>query len=111
MERDQRSRSELRSESDQRLVFDGGFRGREIPIELPRGILVNEKLVRKVIIRQGVRREALEELEQRPSIEDLADKKHALWTRLIGRSVVEADKLSATMRIGDIFRSEIILMP
>ena len=27
-ERDQRSRSELRSESDQRLVFDGSFRGR-----------------------------------------------------------------------------------
>lgn len=53
----------------------------------------------------------LEELEQRPSVEDLADKKHAAWTRLIGRSVVEADKLSATMRIGDIFRSEIILMP
>lgn len=110
-ERDRRSRSELHSESGQRLVFDGNFRGREIPIELPRGIWVNEKPVRKVIIKQGVRREALEELEQTPTVEELADNKNVSWTRLIGRSVVEADELTATIRIGDIFRSEIVLAP
>lgn len=108
-ERDTRSRSELRSDVGQARVFDGIFRGREVVIELPRGILVNERQVRKVIIRQGVNREALEELEQRPTVEDLANKENALWTRLIGRSVVETNKLSATMRIGDIFRSEIVL--
>ncbi|WP_234085955.1 hypothetical protein [Azonexus sp. R2A61] len=110
-ERDQKSRREIRSIVGQRLVFDGNFRGREIPIELPREIWVNEEPVRKVILRQGVCREALEELEQKPSVEDLADNKHVSWTQLIGRNVVETDRLSATMRIGDIFRSEIILAP
>jgi len=108
-ERDKRSRSELSSDVKPSKVFDGNFRGREIAIELPREIWVNEGPVRTVIIKQGVNRDALEELEQRPTVEDLADKENVLWTRLIGRSVVEANKLGATMRIGDIFRSEIIL--
>lgn len=110
-ERDKRARIELSRDVKGTKIFDGNFRGREIAIELPRGIWVDEGPVRKVIIRQGVSREALEELEQRPTVEDLADKTSALWTRLIGRSVMEANKLSATMRIGDIFRSEIILTP
>lgn len=107
-DRDKRSRNELSSDGGQRTVFDENFRGRETTVELPRGIWVDERLVRKVIIRQGVNREALEELEQRPTVEALADKS-VLWTHLIGRSVVKANKLSATMYIGDVFRSEIIL--
>lgn len=110
-ERGERSRSELSSDGGQRKIFDGNFRGREVAIELPRGIWVDKSQVRKVIIRQGVNRGALEELEQRPTVEDLADETNVLWTHLMGRSVMEADKLSATMRIGDIFRSEIVLTP
>ncbi len=108
-ERDKRSRSELRDDVEHSNLFDGKFRGREIAIELPRGIMVNGSPVKMVIIRQGVNRDALEELERRPTIEELADEEHASWTRLIGRSVVESDGPFATMRVGEVFRSEIIL--
>lgn len=107
--RDQRSRSELRDEDDHPKMFDGRFRGRETVIELPRGIWVNEAHVKQVVIRQGVNRDALAELEKRPRTEDLADADGAAWTQLMGRSVVESDGMAAMMKIGDVFRSEIIL--
>ena len=108
-ERNERSRSELRDDVEHIDVFDGQFRGREIALELPRGIVVGESPVKRVVIKQGVNREALAELEQRPTVEELADEERAPWTRLIGRSVVTADGPFATMQIGDVFRSEIIL--
>jgi hypothetical protein len=108
-ERDKRSRSELHDDVEHPVVFDQQFRGRELTLELPRGILVNERPVKKVIIRHGVNREALGELEQRPTIGELADEEHAPWTRLIGKSTVKSYELGATMSIGDVFRSEIIL--
>ena len=76
---------------------------------LPREIIANEKPVKNVLIRQGINREALEELEERPTIEDLADKEHAPWTRFIGKSTLITEGSNATMKIGEIFRSEIIL--
>ncbi|MHA6892090.1 hypothetical protein [Ralstonia pseudosolanacearum] len=107
--RDQRSRSELRNEVDHPKVFDGRFRGRETVVELPRGIRVNEADVKQVVIRQGVNRDALGELEEHPTTEDLADRERAPWTQLMGRSIVESDGMAATMKIGEVFRSEIIL--
>jgi hypothetical protein len=107
--RDERSRSELNNTADYSELFNRKFRGRKIEFELPRGIVVNEKPIHKVIIKQGVNREALEELKERPTIEELADKEYAPWTRFIGKSTVKAEGSSATMYIGDMFRSEIIL--
>lgn len=49
------------------------------------------------------------ELEERPTVEDLADADRAPWTKLMGRSIIESDGMAATMKIGDVFRSEIIL--
>ncbi|GJI97637.1 hypothetical protein RugamoR57_43550 [Duganella caerulea] len=109
-EREQRSKSELGDNTQISNVFGNEFRGREIIIELPRGIHVNGKLVKKVLIKQGVNREALEELQERPTVEALADKAHVSWANLLGRSVVESDGPSATMRIGNVFRSELILV-
>jgi hypothetical protein len=109
-EREQRSKSELGDNTQISNVFGNEFRGREIIIELPRGIQVNGNLVKKVLIKQGVNREALEELQERPTVEDLADKAHVSWASLLGRSVVESDGPSATMRIGNVFRSELILV-
>lgn len=54
-------------------------------------------------------RDALAELEERPTVEDLADADRAPWTKLMGRSIIESDGMAATMKIGDVFRSEIIL--
>lgn len=106
-ERDKRSRSELSRGLEEGKVLDGDFRGREVTIELPREVWVNELPVRKVNIRQGVNREALEELADNPTVEDLAGKDNVSWAGRIGRSVVEANNLSAKMSIGSIFRSEI----
>lgn len=108
-ERDKRSRSELLEDVEHKKLFGGQFRGREITLELPRGILVNGNPIKKVIIKQGVNREALEELKQQPTVEELADKEHASWAGLIGRTVVDSDGPHATMDIGNVFRSEIIL--
>ncbi len=52
----------------------------------------------------------MEELEQNPSVEVLADQESAVkWTGVMGRSVVEGQDRSATMRIGSIFRLSIDL--
>ncbi|MDR5879651.1 hypothetical protein [Caballeronia sp. LZ032] len=107
--RDQRSRDELRDEVDHPKVFDGRFRGRETVIELPRGVWVDEEPVKQVVIRQGVNRDALAELEERPTVEDLADRDRAPWTKLMGKSIIESDGMTATMKIGEVFRSEILL--
>jgi len=57
-----------------------------------------------------VNREALEELEQRPSVEVLADQEGTVkWTSRMGKSVVEGQGRAATMRIGSIFRLEVYL--
>jgi hypothetical protein len=108
-DRNERARTELRDALEQSIVFDGKFRGREIALELPRGIVVNGNSVKKVIIKQGVNREALEELAQRPTVEELADDEHAPWTKLIGRSVVKSENSTATMSMGEVFRSQLIL--
>jgi hypothetical protein len=108
-DRDKRSQRELRDEQEHTKLFGGKFRGREIAIELPRGIIVGEGLVKKVIIRQGVNLDALEELEGRPIVDDPLYIEDASWTGLIGRTVVESGGQIATMRVGEVFRSEIIL--
>tara|TARA_R110002072_G_scaffold64_9_gene436 strand:+ start:38514 stop:39605 length:1092 start_codon:yes stop_codon:yes gene_type:complete len=109
-ERDVRSRVELGDDAERRKVFDENYRGREVVIELPREIRVNEERIRTVIVTQGVSREALEELEHRPNVEEPAGEENVSWTGLIGRSAVKTDGLSATLRIGNIFRSEIKLV-
>jgi hypothetical protein len=109
-ERDRRSREEIRGVISRGQSFDGDFRGRETVVVLPREVAVDGRSVRRVVIRQGVNREALEELEQQPSVEVLADQASAVkWTSRIGKSVVEGQGRAATMRIGDIFRLDVDL--
>ncbi len=109
-ERDGRSRDEIRDILSRGQIFDGDFRGRETIVELPREVVVEGKSVKRVVIRQGVNREALEELEQKPSVEELANEKSAVrWTDLVGKSVVESHDRVATMRIGSIFRLDVDL--
>lgn len=107
--RDETSRTELRNEVDHPSLFDGRFRGRETVVALPRGIWINETHVKRVTIKQGVNRDALAQLEERPTIEGLVDKDSAPWVQLMGRSNIESDGITATMKIGELFRSEIIL--
>lgn len=109
-EREQRSKSELRDNAQISNLFGNVFKGREITIELPRGILVNGEFAKKVVIKQGVNRDALEELRERPTVEGPADKTHVSWAGLLGKSIIESDGPTATMRIGSAFRSELILV-
>jgi len=109
-ERDKRSREEIRGVISRGQSFDGDFRGRETVVVLPREVVVDGRSVKRVVIRQGVNREALEELEQQPSVEVLADQASAVkWTNRIGKSVVEGHGRAATMRIGNIFRLDVDL--
>lgn len=109
-ERDRRSRDEIRGVISRGQSFKGDFRGRETVVVLPREVAVDGQSVRRVVIRQGVNRDALEELEQQPSVEVLADQESTVkWTSRMGKSVVEGQGRSATMRIGSIFRLDIDL--
>lgn len=109
-ERDRRSREEIRGVISSGQSFDGDFRGRETVVVLPREVLVGSQSVRRVVVRQGVNREALEELEQKPSVESIADQESGVkWIARMGKSVVESQDRAATMQIGGLFRLEIEL--
>lgn len=108
-ERENRIRTELRDDAHTSLVFGKKFRGREITVELPREISVDGSLVKKIIIKQGVNREVLGEIKARPTLAEPVDDNVA-WASLLGKFSVEADGFSATMRIGDAFRSELTLV-
>lgn len=109
-ERDRRSREEIRGVISSGQSFDGDFKGRETVVVLPREVLVGSQSVRRVVVRQGVNREALEELELKPSVESLADQESGVkWTALMDKSVVESQDFASTLRIGGLFRLEIEL--
>lgn len=82
-EREERSRSEIRDAVDRGIISDGKFRGREIAFELPRGILVNNVAIRKVILKQEINRDALEELEEQPTVEEPINREHNAWASLM----------------------------
>lgn len=109
-ERDRKSRDEIRGVISRGQAFNGNFRGRETVVELPREVLVDGQSIRKVVVRQAVNREALEELEQNPSVEVLANQENTVkWTRLKGESVVEGRDRTAMMHIGRVFRLDVVL--
>lgn len=108
--RDRQSRDEIQRVISRGRAFSKDFCGRETVVELPREVLVDGHSVRRVAIKQGVNREALEELEQTPSVKVLADEENSVsWTGLMGKSVVESQDRFATMRIGRLFRLDIEL--
>ncbi len=108
-ERDQRARVELRDLESHQSIFSKQFIGRQLAIELPRDIMVNEKPVSRVIVKQGINREVLQELRGNPTIDNLADQSDVSWTSMVGRSTVKSDGPTAQMKFGEIFRSELIL--
>lgn len=109
LERDERARRELDDSEHYKPVFDQSFVGRELTFELPRSILVNGKSVNRALLKQGINRDAIGELKKNPSADEVIEQTQSSWTNLIGRNLIKADGPVATMTVGNIFRSELIL--
>lgn len=108
-ERDTRIRSELTEDLSQRQVFEDGFIGRETKLALPRALRIDGVLVTHVIIQQGVNRDAVDELADQPTVTSLLQQASTDWPKLIGRNYTSSDGLSASLRIGKLFKSQIHL--
>lgn len=105
-----RSREEIRRVISRGKSFDGDFRGRETVIVLPRELIFDGQSVTKVVIRQGINREVLEELEQPSKVDVLEEQNSSVqWITRIKKSVVESKGRAAAMHLGTLFRFEIEL--
>lgn len=108
-ERNERARKELEEADLRTAVFGRGFRGRELIFDLPRPIYLNDEPVMRVIVRQGIDEDVLVQLRERPTLEEPSFDTDASWRGRLGRNVVVGDERSATMTIGSLFRSQLIL--
>ena len=107
-ERNERAREELKSRA-RTSRFGEHFLGRELQFALPRPVIVSDVPVQRVIVRQGLQEHAIEELQERPTVEELISESNVEWEADVGRNMLKGDERSAAMTIGDVFRSEIIL--
>lgn len=108
-ERDARARDELGRMERTGVLFDDGYQGRELHFALPRAILVDEKEITRVILRQAVNRDLLVRLREQPTMAEPIFDSYVGMTASDAENVTKGDQRNATMRIGDIFRSEMIL--
>ena len=106
--RDERAREELGSR-ERTVQFAEEYVGRERHFMLPRPVIVDGNPVYRVILRQGLRKEAIEEMQSNPSIDGLVSESGPSWASELGRSVSKGSEGFASMTIGNLFRSEIIL--
>ncbi|WP_212635397.1 hypothetical protein [Rhodobacter capsulatus] len=106
--RDKRAREELGSR-ERTVQFAEKYVGRERQFMLPRPVIVNDKPAYRVILRQGLRKEVLDEMQSNPSIVGHLSESGADWVSELGKSVSRGSEGFASMTIGNVFRSEIIL--
>lgn len=109
--RNAKAREELSLKDNRVILFNDTFIGRETRLELPRAIQIGRHRVSNVIVRQGINREALSELADRPTIESVIQDEKLNWLTLIGKSKTRSDGLGAMLEIGKIFRAQIELRP
>lgn len=108
-DRDRRVRAELDPAERRSKDFEGRYCGRERVIDLPRPVILDDVEVTRAVVRQGIDRDILAELRARPTVEDPIEAAGLDWTGELGRNVVKGDERTATMTIGGVFRSELIL--
>ena len=108
-ERNMRAREDLERAKERTPLFDGQFRGRERSFDLPRSIFVGDYEVNKVIVKQGVKQDVLEEMSERPTIEEPIQSADVSWEGEIDRNIVSGEGRAAKMKIGGLFRSEVFL--
>lgn len=107
-ERDARARAELGQAEKLRTKFDDGYLGRELNIDLPRPIFLGSKPVTRVIVRQGVKHDAIAELREQPTIAEPTYDDSSRWVKEIGSIEIQKDGPSSTFIISGFFRSELI---
>ncbi len=98
-----------RARHSRRHLFDGRYRGREVTFQLPRPIYIHGAAISKVTVRQGINLDALDLLREQPTIETLVDPSRNHWIDMMGINTIHDDEKTATLQIGNIFRSELIL--
>jgi hypothetical protein len=108
-DRDRRVRDELDPGDRRSTIFGGSFRGRERIIYLPRPVVIGDVEVTRAIVRQGVNRQILAQMRAQPTVEELIDGAGIGWAEELGRNAIKGEARAATMTIGAIFRSELIL--
>jgi hypothetical protein len=107
-ERDHRAREEL-NRTEPRFFFDGEYSGRELHFVLPRPIFMDEDQVTRVILRQGINKSFLEQLRERPTLDEPTFDSAIDFGAASDKNISKADERTATMNVGKIFRSELIL--
>ncbi|WP_044008486.1 hypothetical protein [Leisingera methylohalidivorans] len=107
-DRNERARDELKNR-ERTSLFGEHFLGREQHFALPRSVIVDDTPVSRVVVRQGLNEDAIKEMQDRPTIEETISESGAEWEAKIGRSMLKSEERSATMTIGSVFRSEMIL--
>ncbi|MDP5854934.1 hypothetical protein P3858_10215 [Pseudomonas aeruginosa] len=108
-DRDRRAREELLESTSRDHLFNGRYRGREVTFQLPRPIYIRDVAISKVTVRQGINLDALDLLREQPTIDALVDPSRNNWIDMMGTNIISDDEQAATLQIGDIFRSEMIL--
>jgi len=108
-DRDRRAREELLESTSRRHLFDDRYRGREVTFQLPRPIYTHDAEISKITVKQGINLDALDLLREQPTIETLVDPSRNNWIDMMGTNIIHDDERTATLQIGDIFRSELIL--
>lgn len=109
-ERNERARKELDDDAGlRRPVFDGRYRGRELVFDLPRPVYLDDEPVMRAVVRQGIDVDVLLQLRENPTLEEPTFDADVRWRGRIGRNVVVGDERSATMKIGSLFQSQLIL--
>ena len=107
-EREQRSYFELRQFLDTQKIKKH-FNGRERVIELPRPVVVDDKIISKVIIRQEINNEAIEDLLIRQYNDEPIVESFAYRLATARRNRIMSTEFASRLNFGEIFQSEIIL--
>ncbi|MFA9596156.1 hypothetical protein [Citrobacter telavivensis] len=107
-EREQRSYFELRQFLDTQKIKKH-FNGRERVIELPRSVVVDDKIISKVIIRQEINNEAIEDLLIRQYNDGPIVESFAYRLATARRNRIMSTEFASRLNFGEIFQSEIIL--
>tara|TARA_R110000868_G_scaffold26220_16_gene101323 strand:- start:141 stop:1253 length:1113 start_codon:yes stop_codon:yes gene_type:complete len=106
-ERDARARGEL-DRTDREIIFDGEYRGREVSFVLPRPVEVDHAQIKRVMLRQGVNRDLIGRLRHRPTFDEPNFGVEFDLGSATDKSVSKGDQRTASLQIGDIFRTELL---